>query len=553
LFQKRLGFRIALLVSLIIFTVELGVGFLSVISQKKSIRDQKIDILNLLTTSLEGELSREIQNGQLENLSWTASRISRPFRAYSTALFDPEGKILVHEEASPQYASSWADLKGKLQLTEKNKDSFVEVLHRPQGQVLRYLVPIRNFSEQVVGGIDVEMPLSSIDAAIWSYVLKTMGVVLVVLVFVNLTLTPVLLFFVVRPINEVKNELMALAKGEAQLTYQIKVRSQDEIGQLAFWFNEFIDNIRKLVLNIREHSEKLTHQVQGVTQSTAEVGAMGEDVSTTVQQIARGAEEQATKIGEVNQLMQQTQETAQEVETKAREAAAAVDKAIQTARAGGKMAKNTIEKMSHLNETILANSKVMNRLGDKGQEIGKVVELISGIADQTNLLSLNAAIEAARAGEQGKGFAVVAEEIRALADGATKATKEITQLILEIQEETQAAVESMVRGATEAGESREVIHQMGASLEEIISVVENVVEHSQNISELVALQTQRYNKVVHGIQDINAVSEQSAASTQEVSASTEEQSASMEHVKAACSELTQMAQQLKALVGKFKV
>jgi methyl-accepting chemotaxis protein len=181
------------------------------------------------------------------------------------------------------------------------------------------------------------------------------------------------------------------------------------------------------------------------------------------------------------------------------------------------------------------------------------VEIISGIAEQTNLLSLNAAIEAARAGEQGKGFAVVADEIRSLADGASKASHEIEDLIEQIQQQTHSTVQSMEDSAKEAEQSRGGIRMMGDALKDIIRVIEEVQGQSKAITELVALQTQRYTKIVNGIQDINAVSEESAASTEEVSASTEEQTASMEQVNATCRELTQMAQEMKFMVEKFKV
>jgi methyl-accepting chemotaxis protein len=276
-------------------------------------------------------------------------------------------------------------------------------------------------------------------------------------------------------------------------------------------------------------------------------------VTTTIQQIAKGAEEQAVKIAEVNHLMQEVQETMKEVEKKAQETSTAVDKATHTAKVGGQLARGTIEKMVELNGIIMHNSEMVVHLGAKSQEVGRVVEIISGIAEQTNLLSLNAAIEAARAGEQGRGFAVVADEIRNLADGSSKAVQDITSLVQEMQDETSAVVKSMEKSATEAQIGKEGIHQMEGALDEIVAVIENVVHHSRNITEMINAQAQRFTKIAHSIQDINAVSEESAASTEEVSASTEEQAASMEQVNATFKELAAMSQELKAMVEKFKI
>jgi methyl-accepting chemotaxis protein len=376
---------------------------------------------------------------------------------------------------------------------------------------------------------------------------------LLIALFVGIVLWRVLLHFVVNPVNAMRAELEQLSKGEADLTLQIQVRSRDEIGEMGHWFNSFIGRIRAMVLRILENSGHLSEQVQSMTHSTAEVSAMSEDVTTTIQQIAKGAEEQAVKIAEVNHLMQEVQETMKEVEKKAHETSSAVDQATQTAKVGGRMARVTIDKMVELNGIILKNSDMVGHLGTKSQEVGRVVEIISNIAEQTNLLSLNAAIEAARAGEQGRGFAVVAEEIRNLADGSSKAVQEITALVQEMQDETSAVIASMAKSSTEAQVGKEGIHQMENSLDEIVVVIENVVGHSKNITEMINLQAQRFTKIVHSIQDINAVSEESAASTEEVSASTEQQSASMEQVNATFKELAAMSQELKSMVEKFKI
>jgi methyl-accepting chemotaxis protein len=371
--------------------------------------------------------------------------------------------------------------------------------------------------------------------------------------FVTAISTYVLILMVVDPINEMKKEFIAVAQGEGDLTRKVRIRSKDEIGETGQWFNSFVDKVRDMVSVIRDHSERLLTEVQAMTHSTAEVSAMSEDVSTTIQQIARGAEEQASKIGDVHHLMQEMQESMKEVEKKAKETASAADQATQTAQAGGQLVRETIDHMVQLNENILKNSVLVHHLGEKSQQIIRVVEIISGIAEQTNLLSLNAAIEAARAGEQGKGFAVVADEIRSLADGASKASHEIEDLIEQIQQQTHSTVQSMEASAKEAEQSRGGIRMMGDALKDIIRVIEDVQGQSRAITELAAVQTQRYTKIVNGIQDINAVSEESAASTEEVSASTEEQTASMEQVNATCRELSQMAQDMKSMVEKFKI
>lgn len=551
--QRKLGFRIAFIVAISLFIIEAAAGYFLVSSKKQASLRRQVEVLDLTVASLQNEFARSIKHQRFESLAQMVGDISSRFQAYSVVLFNVQGKVLLHELLLPGYASRLDDLKERLTWAEVKKAYWLETRKTPQGNVLRYMSIVRDSEGQPAGGLILEMPLATTDREVMAYALKTAGAVFLAALLLFAILLTVLLRMVVGPINAMKMELAALSKGEADLTYEVTVQSNDEIGEMARWFNAFIKRIRLMVTRVLEHSQHLSEQVQSMTTSTAEVSSMSEDVSTTVQQIAKGAEEQAVKIAEVSNLMQEMQDTMHEVEKKAHETSAAVDKATQTVRTGGNLAHGTIDKMVELNGVILKNSDMVGRLGIKSQQVGRVVEIISGIAEQTNLLSLNAAIEAARAGEQGRGFSVVAEEIRTLADGASRATQEITALVQEIQDETTRVVKSMEKSAQEAQMSMEGIRKMEGSLDEIMDVIENVVQHSKSITEMINVQNQRYTKIVNSIQDVNAVSEESAASTEEVSASTEEQSASMEQVNATFKELAAIAEELKSMVEKFKI
>jgi len=551
--RKKLGFQIALTVALSILLVEAAMGFFTLTRQGRALRAENAAALEKVVRVLQPELVRSIQRERYSNLSSTLMEVCQGFQARSFVLFDPEGKVLMQGALEEGAEASTADLRGQLKRLSTGREFLADESKGSQGTFLRYLGNLRDPSGTVVAGLSVEFPAGLSDAGFAAAAWRILFLSLLTVLVVTAVIMTALYFLVAKPLEVMKGELMALSRGEADLTYQINVRSADEIGEMARCFNLFIGRIRLMVTRVLEHSRRLTEQVQTMTHSTHEVSAMSEDVTTTVQQIAKGAEEQASKIAEVSQLMQEMQDSMREVEQKARETSGAVDRATATAKAGGKLAHGTIDKMVELNGVILRSSEMVGKLGTRSKEIGRAVEIISGIAEQTNLLSLNAAIEAARAGEQGRGFAVVAEEIRALADGASRATQEITGLVQEIQDATAGVVESMEKGASEAESSKESIRRMEGSLDEIIQVVENVVQHSKAITTLTGVQSQRYGKILHSIQDINAVSEESAASTEEVSASTQEQAASMEQVGATCKELSAMAEELKDMVGRFKI
>jgi methyl-accepting chemotaxis protein len=299
--------------------------------------------------------------------------------------------------------------------------------------------------------------------------------------------------------------------------------------------DQLADRIRQMKSNIHESSEA------------------SREIASAVQQIAQGATDQAGRITEIGQLIQQNLESFRGVRARADETVDSADQASQAAQASLDLAKKTEEMMERLNTNIQNGAKTMQELGTDSEQIGTVVDIITAIADQTNLLSLNAAIEAARAGEQGRGFSVVASEVRKLAEQSAHATSEIGDLIRKVQGETLAAVRTMETGSRQTADGQEVIGKVAKALTEIHGVVTQVEKRSKAINELVEGQQDRATRIVKAVEDIAAVSEETAASTQEASASTQEHTSSMEEMASAAEGMSQLAQELKAHSGSFKI
>ncbi len=267
------------------------------------------------------------------------------------------------------------------------------------------------------------------------------------------------------------------------LTKRIEVKSKDEIAAVGGAFNGMIQTL------------------QGVI---GEVSSSATEVASAATEIAASAEEMSAAVGEVARQSAQASTTA--------------DNSGKVANEGGTIVKNTIERMKEIEVAVTESAASVTTLGKRGEEIGQVIGVINDIADQTNLLALNAAIEAARAGEHGRGFAVVADEVRKLADRTTKATEEIASSIKEIQQETTTAVSRMTRGS-----------------EQVRSGVENAEKAGQSLEEIVG-----------GAKDV-------AAMITSISAASEEAGAGAGQSASAAAQLSQKAEQLRSLVGKFHI
>lgn len=354
------------------------------------------------------------------------------------------------------------------------------------------------------------------------------------------------------PVKLVSKAAKQMADGNLAID-NINVKNNDEIGQLATDFNEMATNLRNLIFQVSSTSEQVAASAEEMMASADQTNSATNQVATAIQEVAGGAElqsknteESAKAVGEMSGGIQRVAETTSNVAESAAETA-------KQAQVGQESLEKVIEKMKSINGTTSETNGVIKDLDRKSTEIGKIIEVITGIADQTNLLALNAAIEAARAGEHGKGFAVVADEVRKLAELSRQSASQISGLIEVIQKETHQVVEMMDKGTVEISEGSLLVEETGRTFEQILRSIENVSGEIQEVSAISEEMSASVQQVNASIEEVTKIARGSVASTAEIASATEEQLASMEEVASSSASLANLAENLREMVAKFKI
>ncbi|WP_019849116.1 methyl-accepting chemotaxis protein [Desulfitobacterium sp. PCE1] len=343
-----------------------------------------------------------------------------------------------------------------------------------------------------------------------------------------------------------------IAQGNLNIE-KIQVDSQDELGQLAQDFNHMTENLIQLVKQVSLASEHIASSSQQLSAGAEQSAQASNEVAGAITEVAQGTEKQMTAVNDVAAVVEEMAAGMGQVLNNTEYVVRSAEGTAKATEKGQQSIHTTINQMDHIQKAVNHSASLVEQLGIRSQEIGQIVEAISGIADQTNLLALNAAIEAARAGEQGRGFAVVAEEVRKLAEQSQIAAKQIADLIGEIQEDTHKAVDSMKNGTQEVEIGSKVVYEAGSAFEEIARLIQEVTEQVRGISHEIEEISRGNERIVSSIHEVNQISKSIAEQTLNVSASTEEQSASVEEIASSSQMLAKMTEDMEQALRRFKI
>ncbi|HJV17345.1 MAG TPA: methyl-accepting chemotaxis protein [Bacillales bacterium] len=483
------------------------------------------------------------------NFSSTKEKFTKMFKVLQNAEQDPKAKelLLKMEKAQNRFLQM---IELEINLKNDNKqDAFMKLASNVKDAADQFQATVdeavKNKNKQLMH--DQEIVKTEMNN-----VKFTTLIIGVIALIVGLGVSFIVSFLISRPVNMVSNTLNQLAHGNLTVP-EVKVKNKDEIGELAHSLNELLHNQKQLIGKVYESAIQVAASSEELLANNEQNARASEQIAHSVQQTAAGSEKQLVHFEEVSSSVQEMVAGIHQIAESSESMQHSTDKATHLTNDGTMSVQAVVSHMSDINNSFEQTSKIVSLLGSRSQEINGIASLITDIAEQTNLLALNAAIEAARAGEHGKGFAVVADEVRKLAVQSKNSADKIAEMIRFVQDETNQAIEAVKsgnelveKGLSSSKEANEAFSNISCSINDVSAKVQEV---SAAVEELTA----QSHTIVQTIGNVKEIAEQGVFASQESSAATQEQVATMEEVTASAHGLTELADELQAAVSQFKL
>ena len=464
------------------------------------------------------------------------------------AIFESNGKLLAHSSITIEKDEDRIDMSAYdfISKAQKNSVGVGEIEFNGEIKLVSYE------KEPQTGWVVASLRLYDIVEAhayqemavlIGICVVMFIMIIIVATIVANKSVKPILV------INKTANEISA---GNLSLE-KIPVESDDEIGDVANAFGTMTDKLNEFFHKAGKSAVTVSESAEDLNRNSQQSAEAANQIATAIMEFSSETVSQQHAVNSASDAIHDMRRLLQVIADNSNGVVESSNFAMKTAENGALTIDNAVQSMKSLQTSVGQSAQVIKLLGEHSQKIGNIVETISAIAEQTNLLALNAAIEAARAGEHGRGFAVVADEVRKLAEQSATAAEEIHKLIFDVQSQTDKAVESMEVGTETTQKSVDAVNEAGSAFREIVNQIGMLIEKISHTTKAITKAEGGNSQIIDAVNKINDTAEKFSVKMETISSTTQELSAATEEIASAGRQLADMADELQKAIGTFKL
>lgn len=387
--------------------------------------------------------------------------------------------------------------------------------------------------------------------------LSNLSIIIILAVLASILLIGFIMSFkmarsITNPLIKIAGQMEQISKGNLMLE-PLSIKSKDEIGELMEAVNEMGNQLRKIVQDIHHASDTMSKQSSDLLSSSKELKEGSNQIAATMQELSAGAESQANSASELSEAMGMYMDKIYQIHRNGKEMFDKSREVLKLTDNGSKLMNQSKKLFDYMFTGMQSNMKKIKKLDERSKQISKLVEVIQSIADQTNLLALNAAIEAARAGEHGKGFAVVADEVRKLAEQVSSSVVDIQKIVEEVHSETNKVTKSFELGFQQVESGMDSMNETSAAFQQIKETIKEISERINNAQNDLTNMLSTSESINDSISNIASISEEAAAGIEQTSASAATANESAATIASHAESMSNLAGDLQSLVKRFQV